>query len=31
MIKCSDCCMLVHLECDRMFSDEGLKKQFTMG
>ena len=31
MIKCSDCSMLVHLDCDRMFSDEGLRKRFTTG
>ena len=31
MIKCGDCSMLVHLDCDRLLSDEGIRKMFTTG
>ena len=28
MIKCDECSMVVHVECDRMFNDKELKAQF---
>ena len=28
MIKCNECCVLVHADCDRMLSDENLRLRY---